>query len=484
MFTKTFLFLALLSVVSSQTFNRRSRFRSGNFRRFQDDGALDENGASANGGASNSFSSQLTDETPAPQYGGSEQATLDGGAVDEAGVTDEGTGDGGEAPLEPTGDAALEGAGPDAGAGEGGADLTPTDRDSDEPTGNLADDGGAGGVAAPPPPPTPSNGRGTDEEEHDPNDLSWLRNAIRGEPDQDYPILADIPKTAFRCSDQQYAGYYGDPEARCQVFHICQKPDNRMDSFLCPNGTIFSQRHFVCVWWWQYDCANTEKDYALNANLYAEGGADYQNNQLQDVGAGGDTTSTGDGYGSTAPGDEVTETPALGGTLDGEAGFTDTAGGEDNGLTTFDGGAGDIPATGTDEETANGVETTGGTADENGALQGGTADGYSKTTQSNGANLEARAIRRGAIRRGSRVSSLRLRSRSRSSSRRRSLRRRGSSRSRSRSSSRRSSRSRLSRRRSLRRVSSSRRRRNSRRGAARRSRVSRRHSRRTSRFRN
>lgn len=72
--------VALLSVVSSQTFNRRSRFRSGNFRRFQDDGALDggENGGSANGGASNGFSSQLTDETPAPQYGGSEQATLDG----------------------------------------------------------------------------------------------------------------------------------------------------------------------------------------------------------------------------------------------------------------------------------------------------------------------------------------------------------------------------------------------------------------------
>lgn len=75
--------VALLSVVSSQTFNRRSRFRSGNFRRFQDDGALDENGGSVNGGASNGgaangFSSQLTDETPAPQYGGSEQAALDG----------------------------------------------------------------------------------------------------------------------------------------------------------------------------------------------------------------------------------------------------------------------------------------------------------------------------------------------------------------------------------------------------------------------
>ena len=25
--------------------------------------------------------------------------------------------------------------------------------------------------------------------------------------------------------------------------------DGRMDSFLCPNGTIFAQNYFVCVWW-------------------------------------------------------------------------------------------------------------------------------------------------------------------------------------------------------------------------------------------
>jgi len=155
----------------------------------------------------------------------------------------------------------------------------------------VTDDVGAGGVA-PPPPPSSSSSHGEDEP-HDPNDLSWLRNAIRGEPDEDYPILHDIPKTSFKCSAQSRAGYYGDPEARCQVFHICQKPDDRMDSFLCPNGTIFSQKNFVCVWWWQYDCSQTERDYELNANLYSAGGSNLieTTDQSADSGEGG---STGD----------------------------------------------------------------------------------------------------------------------------------------------------------------------------------------------
>ena len=158
--------------------------------------------------------------------------------------------------------------------------VAPLPGDEDEPI-------GAGGVA-------PSD----EEPEKDPNDLTWLRNAIRGEPGTDYPILADIPKTAFKCSEEQFAGYYGDPEARCQVFHICQKPDDRMDSFLCPNGTIFSQKNFVCVWWWQYDCSQTEKDYALNANLYAGTGSGGEDSGYG-VDGGGQSNSVDSSAGGT-----------------------------------------------------------------------------------------------------------------------------------------------------------------------------------------
>ena len=44
------------------------------------------------------------------------------------------------------------------------------------------------------------------------------------------------------------AGIYADQETGCQVFHICQD-GGRMDSFFCPNLTLFNQRFFVCDWW-------------------------------------------------------------------------------------------------------------------------------------------------------------------------------------------------------------------------------------------
>ena len=40
------------------------------------------------------------------------------------------------------------------------------------------------------------------------------------------------------------SGYYADPEAECQVFHICSDDGQggmTKYSFLCPNGTIFNQ---------------------------------------------------------------------------------------------------------------------------------------------------------------------------------------------------------------------------------------------------
>ncbi|KAG0418529.1 hypothetical protein HPB47_004765 [Ixodes persulcatus] len=97
--------------------------------------------------------------------------------------------------------------------------------------------------------------------------------AIRGTPGQDYPIYNTVPQTGFSCKNHQYPGYYGDTEAQCQVFHICQE-DGRHDAFLCPNGTVFNQRFFVCDWWYNFDCNETPQFYDLNSQLYVvpEGG--------------------------------------------------------------------------------------------------------------------------------------------------------------------------------------------------------------------
>lgn len=47
-----------------------------------------------------------------------------------------------------------------------------------------------------------------------------------------------------------------------KVYHICAL--RKKFSFLCPNGTIFDQRVFVCNWWHNVDCASSANYYNLN----------------------------------------------------------------------------------------------------------------------------------------------------------------------------------------------------------------------------
>jgi hypothetical protein len=35
--------------------------------------------------------------------------------------------------------------------------------------------------------------------------------------------LEDMPQTSFDCNDKDIGGYYADPEADCQMFHVCVK---------------------------------------------------------------------------------------------------------------------------------------------------------------------------------------------------------------------------------------------------------------------
>ena len=69
------------------------------------------------------------------------------------------------------------------------------------------------------------------------------------------------------------SGYYADPEAECQVFHICTSDGQgglAKYSFLCPNGTILNQNYFICDWWFNFDCAEAEGLYSLNEEIAAE----------------------------------------------------------------------------------------------------------------------------------------------------------------------------------------------------------------------
>merc|ERR1712025_521793 len=103
--------------------------------------------------------------------------------------------------------------------------------------------------------------------------LSALASNIPGVPGEDYPIYSEVPETAFACDGQVDGGYYADPEAECQVFHICTADGAgglAKYSFLCPNGTLFNQNYFVCDWWFNFDCSTAEELYSLNDEIAAE----------------------------------------------------------------------------------------------------------------------------------------------------------------------------------------------------------------------
>ena len=103
--------------------------------------------------------------------------------------------------------------------------------------------------------------------------LAALGNSIPGVPGEDYPIYAEVPESGFTCEGQVDGGYYADPEAECQAFHICTADGAgglAKYSFLCPNGTLFNQNYFICDWWFNFDCSTAEDLYSLNDEIAAK----------------------------------------------------------------------------------------------------------------------------------------------------------------------------------------------------------------------
>ena len=100
-----------------------------------------------------------------------------------------------------------------------------------------------------------------------------IQASIPGIPGEDYPIYSEVPESGFACDGQVDGGYYADPAAECQAFHICTADGAgglAKYSFLCPNGTLFNQNYFVCDWWFNFDCSTAEDLYSLNDEIAAE----------------------------------------------------------------------------------------------------------------------------------------------------------------------------------------------------------------------
>jgi len=96
-----------------------------------------------------------------------------------------------------------------------------------------------------------------------------VMSSVPGLAGTDYPIYSEVPETDFICSQQEFPGIFADVESGCQAFHMCP-PSGESSSFLCPNGTIFSQQYFVCDWWYNLDCDAQPNFFNLNQNLYTE----------------------------------------------------------------------------------------------------------------------------------------------------------------------------------------------------------------------
>jgi hypothetical protein len=89
------------------------------------------------------------------------------------------------------------------------------------------------------------------------------RSSLPGEPGRDYPLHWDPAASAFSCAGRVPGAFYADPSLGCQVppfrtllcpcqaYHVCtaRRRSLARASFLCPNGTIFSQKRLVCDWW-------------------------------------------------------------------------------------------------------------------------------------------------------------------------------------------------------------------------------------------
>ena len=89
---------------------------------------------------------------------------------------------------------------------------------------------------------------------------------LGGKPGVDYPNFVRPPRTKFSCRKMDYGGMFADPETKCQGYHVCH--NRRMDTFLCPTGTLFNQAIMACDFWYNVNCDRAPEFYDMNFQLY------------------------------------------------------------------------------------------------------------------------------------------------------------------------------------------------------------------------
>lgn len=67
------------------------------------------------------------------------------------------------------------------------------------------------------------------------------------------PSLLQVHTTPWTISQALHLSSLPSPWHPAQVWHVCEA-DGRQHSFLCPNGTVFSQRLLTCDWWYNVHC--------------------------------------------------------------------------------------------------------------------------------------------------------------------------------------------------------------------------------------
>ena len=80
--------------------------------------------------------------------------------------------------------------------------------------------------------------------------LKMLMSSVPGTPGEDYPIYSEVPETEFSCEGQVIGGYYADPAAECQVFHVCATDSADagkaiyQNRFIVKNTILFTQKRY------------------------------------------------------------------------------------------------------------------------------------------------------------------------------------------------------------------------------------------------
>lgn len=84
---------------------------------------------------------------------------------------------------------------------------------------------------------------------------------------KEYSLISKLPRTKFFCEEQEYLpGLYADIQLGCKIFHLCTPAPlgSTIQSFLCPNSTLFDQSILQCNYWQLVDCSSSANHYEAN----------------------------------------------------------------------------------------------------------------------------------------------------------------------------------------------------------------------------